>query len=106
MKDIGEIVIYGAPWCGDCVRSEALLDSLNILYKKVDIDKQREVEQYIKEKQNGLRKIPHIVFEDESFLVEPSDEELMNKIQELISKTESRNWRWKFWFVTKLTQKF
>ena len=80
MKDIGEIVVYGAPWCGDCLRSEALIDSLNILYKKVDIDKQREVEQYIKEKQNGLRKIPHIVFEDESFLVEPSDEELMNKI--------------------------
>ena len=91
MKDIGELIVYGAPWCGDCVRSEALLDSLDIKYEKIDIDKAPEVQDYIKEKQNGLRKIPHIVFEDESFLVEPTDEELKNKIQEIISKTESVN---------------
>ena len=91
MKDIGELIVYGAPWCGDCVRSEALLDSLDIKYEKIDIDKVPEVQDYIKEKQNGLRKIPHIVFEDESFLVEPTDEELKNKIQEIISKTESVN---------------
>ena len=91
MKDIGELIVYGAPWCGDCVRSEALLDSLDIKYEKIDIDKVPEVQDYIKEKQNGLRKIPHIVFEDGSFLVEPTDEELKNKIQEIISKTESVN---------------
>ena len=91
MKDIGELIVYGAPWCGDCVRSEALLDRLKIKYEKIDIDKVPEVQDYIKEKQNGLRKIPHIVFEDESFLVEPTDEELKNKIQEIISKTESVN---------------
>ena len=91
MKDIGELIVYGAPWCGDCVRSEALLDRLKIKYEKIDIDKAPEVQDYIKEKQNGLRKIPHIVFEDESFLVEPTDEELKNKIQEIISKTESVN---------------
>ena len=91
MKDIGELIVYGAPWCGDCVRSEALLDSLDIKYEKIDIDKAPEVQDYIKEKQNGLRKIPHIVFEDESFLVEPTDEELKNKIKKIISKTESVN---------------
>ena len=91
MKDIGELIVYGAPWCGDCVRSEALLDRLKIKYEKIDIDKEPEVQDYIKEKQNGVRKIPHIVFEDGSFLVEPTDEELKNKIQEIISKTESVN---------------
>ena len=91
MKDIGELIVYGAPWCGDCVRSEALLDSLDVKYEKIDIDKVPEVQDYIKEKQNGLRKIPHIVFGDGSFLVEPTDEELKNKIQEIISKTESVN---------------
>ena len=91
MKDIGELIVYGAPWCGDCVRSEALLDSLDIKYEKIDIDKAPEVQDYIKEKQNGLRKIPHIVFEDESFLVEPTDEELKNKIQEIIITNESVN---------------
>ena len=91
MKDIGELIVYGAPWCGDCVRSEALLDRLKIKYEKIDIDKEPEVQDYIKEKQNGVRKIPHIVFEDGSFLVEPTDEELKNKIQEIISRTESVN---------------
>ena len=91
MKDIGELIVYGAPWCGDCVRSEALLDSLDIKYEKIDIDKVPEVQDYIKEKQNGLRKIPHIVFEDGSFLVEPTDEELKNKIQEIIITNESVN---------------
>ena len=91
MKDIGELIVYGAPWCGDCVRSEALLDRLKIKYEKIDIDKEPEVQDYIKEKQNGLRKIPHIVFEDESFLVEPTDEELKNKIQEIIITNESVN---------------
>ena len=91
MKDIGELIVYGAPWCGDCVRSGALLDRLKIKYEKIDIDKEPEVQDYIKEKQNGVRKIPHIVFEDGSFLVEPTDEELKNKIQEIIITNESVN---------------
>ena len=60
-------------------------------YEKIDIDKEPEVQDYIKEKQNGVRKIPHVVFEDGSFLVEPTDEELKNKIQEIIITNESVN---------------
>ena len=38
MKDIGELIVYGAPWCGDCVRSEALLDRLKIKYEKMHMN--------------------------------------------------------------------
>ena len=86
MKDLGNIVVYGAPWCGDCIRSESLLNRLDIKYKKVDIDQEPEVQDYIRKLQNGLRKIHLIVFEDHSFLVEPSDEELTLKIEELAIK--------------------
>ena len=86
MKDLGSIVFYGATWCGDCIRSEALLKRLDIKYKKVAIDQEPEVQDYIRKLQNGLRKIPTIVFEDDSFLVEPSDEELTLKIEELTFK--------------------
>ena len=82
MNDLGNIVFYGAPWCGDCIRSEAVLNRLDIKYKKVDIDQEQEAQDYIRKLQNGLRKIPLIVFEDDSFLVEPSDEELTLKIKE------------------------
>lgn len=86
MKDVGNIVVYGAPWCGDCIRSEALLNRLDIKYKKVDIDQKPEAQDYIRKLQKGLRRIPLILFEDDSFLVEPSDEELALKIEELTFK--------------------
>ncbi len=79
-----KITVYGASWCGDCIRSEALLDNLNIDYTKVNIDENPEVEGLLNKLQNGKRKIPTIVFDDGSFLVEPSDEELRKKINEFI----------------------
>ena len=85
MKDIGSIVFYGAPWCGDCIRSENVLNRMDIEYKKIDIDENPEVEGYIRKIQKGSRKIPLIVFEDKSFLIEPSDEDLISKLEELIS---------------------
>ena len=72
-----KITVYGAPWCGDCIRSEALLDNLNIEYTKVNIDENHEVEGLLRKLQNGKRKIPTIVFDDGSFLVEPSDDCLL-----------------------------
>jgi len=85
LKDIGSIVVYGAPWCGDCIRSENVLNRMNIEYKKIDIDENPEVEGYIRKIQKGSRKIPLIVFGDKSFLIEPSDEDLISKLEELIS---------------------
>ncbi len=85
MKDIGSIVVYGAPWCGDCIRSENVLNRMDIEYKKIDIDENPEVEGYIRKIQKGSRKIPLIVFGDKSFLIEPSDEDLISKLEELIS---------------------
>lgn len=85
MKDIGSVVVYGAPWCGDCIRSENVLNRMNIEYEKIDIDENPEVEGYIRKIQKGSRKIPLIVFGDKSFLIEPSDEDLTSKLEELIS---------------------
>tara|TARA_B100000586_G_C20047953_1_gene400677 strand:- start:392 stop:571 length:180 start_codon:yes stop_codon:yes gene_type:complete len=58
---------------------------MDIEYKKIDIDENPEVEGYIRKIQKGSRKIPLIVFEDKSFLIEPSDEDLISKLEELIS---------------------
>ena len=69
-----KIDFYTTDWCGDCVRSKALL-------KKFDLDE--NANEYIKTLQINQRRIPTIVFDDDSFLVEPSDVELENKLKEL-----------------------
>tara|TARA_S200000501_G_scaffold294308_1_gene280041 strand:- start:699 stop:950 length:252 start_codon:yes stop_codon:yes gene_type:complete len=77
------IIMYSTNWCGDCVRSEALLKSLDISFDVVDVDKDEVANAYIQELQNGARRIPTIVFPDDTFLVEPSDNQLQAKLQDL-----------------------
>jgi len=74
------IIVYGADWCPDCRRSKHLLNQQNIPYTWIDVDQDKEAEAFVREKNNGKRIIPTIIFEDGSFLVEPSDEELANKL--------------------------
>ena len=77
------IIMYSTNWCGDCVRSETLLKSLDISFDVVDVDKDEVANAYIQELQNGARRIPTIVFPDDTFLVEPSDNQLQAKLQDL-----------------------
>ena len=78
------IIVYGADWCGDCRRSKHFLNEQNIPFTWIDIDQDKEAEALVREKNDGKRIIPTILFEDGSFLVEPSDEELANKLGLLV----------------------
>ena len=66
------IKFYTTDWCGDCIRSKALLNKLNIQFEEINVDEDKEANEYITNLQNNQRRIPTIVFEDGSFLVEPS----------------------------------
>jgi mycoredoxin len=73
------VVCYGAVWCGDTRRSRNLMDRHGVDYEWRDIDEEpQNLEAVIS--YAGKRKIPVIVFEDGSCLVEPSDEELAAKL--------------------------
>ena len=74
---------YTTDWCGDCIRSKALLKKLNIVFNEINVDTNLEASEYIKSLQVNQRRIPTIVFDDGSFLVEPSDIDLENKLKEL-----------------------
>ena len=78
-----KIDFYTTDWCGDCVRSKALLNKLNLAFNEINVDLNENANEFIKTLQVNQRRIPTIVFEDESFLVEPSDVELENKLKEL-----------------------
>lgn len=76
-----DITMYGADWCRDCVRSKALLDKHGVNYEYVDlleVPEAADVAQSI----SGRTNIPVIQFSDGSHLVEPSDAELLKKLQD------------------------
>jgi glutaredoxin len=74
------IKIFGARWCGDCVRVLHFLEAHQISYQWIDIDNDFQAEQFVIQTNHGFRSVPTIVFKDGSILVEPSIIELENKI--------------------------
>ena len=74
------VTVYGAYWCPDCRRAKKFLGEQFIPYKWVDIEQDKEGEMYVLQKNEGKRIIPTIVFEDDTFLVEPSNAELAKKL--------------------------
>lgn len=74
------ITVYGADWCPDCRRSKKFLQDNSIPFNWVDTDANQDAEEFVKQKNNGKRVIPTITFEDGSFLVEPSNEALAEKL--------------------------
>jgi thioredoxin reductase (NADPH) len=74
------ITVYGAHWCPDCRRSKQFLGEHQIPYNWVDIEEDASAEKFVIEKNNGKRIIPTVVFEDDSFLVEPTNAELAAKL--------------------------
>jgi len=74
------VTVYGAHWCPDCRRSKKFLGEQFIPYRWVDIEQDLAGEAYVLEKNNGKRIIPLLVFEDDSFLVEPTNAELAKKL--------------------------
>jgi mycoredoxin len=63
MKRVGEtmaerVIVYGADWCGDTVRTKRHLDQKKIAYDYIDIDEDRAGEKKVIEFNKGKRRIP------------------------------------------------
>ncbi|WP_298334401.1 glutaredoxin domain-containing protein [Ferrimicrobium sp.] len=78
------LVVYGADWCPDCRRSKELLLQTGTAFTWIDTDADEAGKAHIRELQGGEPHIPTIVFEDGSFLVEPTDQELAAKLGVLL----------------------
>ena len=80
--DNKSVEFYGAAWCGDCVRAQALLEhyGVDFTYHDVDAsdaDKTKAIEL------SGRPNIPVLLFPDGSVLTEPSNPALNSKLSEL-----------------------
>jgi thioredoxin reductase (NADPH) len=83
MEDVmaeSKVTVYGAYWCPDCRRAKKFLGEQFVPYKWIDIEQDKAAEEYVLKRNNGKRIIPTIVFEDDTFLVEPSNAELAKKL--------------------------
>lgn len=73
-------IVYGTSWCFGTRRSREYLDEHGISYQYIDIDFNQEGEEFVLQTNNGKRKVPTILFSDNTILASPSNEELGRKI--------------------------
>ncbi len=75
------IVVYGADWCPDCRKSKAFFDDNGINYQYIYIEENDWAVPIVTKLNNGKRKIPTIIINDDIVLVEPENEELRQALK-------------------------
>jgi len=76
----GGITVYGVAWCLDCKRSKQFLGENRIPYHYVNLEEDTAALSYVEELNAGKRLMPTIVFPDGSFLAEPTNAQLAEKL--------------------------
>jgi glutaredoxin len=74
------IELYGADWCGDCIRSKRLLTTLGVDFAYLEVDKDDALRDRAIAINGGAQSIPVIVFSDGTHLTEPPDPQLREKL--------------------------
>lgn len=75
-----KIRMYGTNWCGDCRRAKQFFHDYGIEFDWIDIDRDKDAEQLVRQINHGNRSVPTIVFPDGSVLVEPRYLDLAKKM--------------------------
>jgi glutaredoxin len=82
------LLVYGTHWCIDCRRAQRFLTSHQIPFEWIDIDRDRQAEQFVIQTNHGMRSVPTIVFQDGTTLTEPTNAQLSLKLG-LVAPTPS-----------------
>lgn len=77
------IQVYGTNWCRDTKRALKIFKERNVDFVWINIDEDKPGEAFVKETNKGMRSVPTIIFPDSSILVEPSNQELNEKLDSL-----------------------
>jgi glutaredoxin len=77
---MSNIKMYGTPTCRDCVIAKQVFQELGTDYEFINIEDSQEATEKAIKLNNGVRRIPVILFADNSILVEPTGEELKSKM--------------------------
>ncbi len=74
------LIVYGASWCPDCRRAKQFLSSHRTEFEWIDLEEFPDRAVEVEQRNQGKRIIPTIVFSDDSFLAEPTNDELADRI--------------------------
>ena len=77
-----DITMYGADWCGDCIRSKRQLTELGIEFDYLDVEHDDTLRDTAIEIA-GVKSIPVVVFPDGTHMVEPSNPAMLDKLRDL-----------------------
>jgi len=75
-----QIVMYTTETCSDCNRAKAFFEANGIDYLRVGLENNVEATEFVTTVNEGLRRVPTIIFPDGSILIEPNWEELRQQI--------------------------
>lgn len=73
------VKLYATSWCYDCRRVKRFLSEYAIPFDWIDIDRDKQAEQYVLQVNHGMRSVPTLLFADGTILTEPSDTQLSAK---------------------------
>ena len=86
-----KIVIYGASWCPDARRVRRFFEEHGLAYAWIDTHEDNDARDFVRGTNGGHIIIPVIVFRDQSVLVEPTNYQLAEKMEELLGQADSEN---------------
>ena len=77
-----DTLIFGADWCGDCRRAKLVFDRAGVPFRYVDLVQDPAAADVARDI-SGRTNIPVILYPDRSYQVEPSNADMMRRIEEL-----------------------
>jgi glutaredoxin len=78
---MADIKVYGADWCPLTKNTRAHLDELEIPYKYINIDHDKQAAKWVADQNDGKEKKPTLDI-DGQVLTEPTDEELDEALEQ------------------------
>ncbi|MBI0400935.1 FAD-dependent oxidoreductase [Cyclobacterium marinum] len=75
INEQARVILFGADWCPDCIKSKTYLVENKVNFQYINIDENEWAIPIIEKINNGKRKIPTILINDD-ILVEPENEAL------------------------------
>jgi mycoredoxin len=81
VKPVFGVKVYGADWCGDTRHTREFLDRLGVAYEYVDIERDEQGAQWVREHNDGKERKPTVDVAGQ-ILSEPTDHELTSALRE------------------------